>query len=325
MFIHIARLLVIIAGPVIGYMKISPDARGILIGTAAAVIVIAVEILIQKVRLDDMVAGTLGLILGLIAASLLRFAVIGLIDSPEVTEIYNQYRLLISVVFGYIGMLIAVKKKDELDLLDRELHLTGKKLFESIKIVDTSSIIDSRILDVADTGFLEGVLVIPSFIMSELQASADSPSEETRNRGRRSLDIVNTLKENKQISVKVYDKDYPDIQETDAKLIKMCQELKATLLTCDFNLNKVAMAHGVKVLNVNELANALKPKLLPGEAVEIFIIKRGKDMEQGVGFLEDGTMVVVEGGKNYIGKKVEVTVSTVLQKPSGRMIFARIG
>jgi len=325
MFIYIARLIVVIAGPVIGYFQISPDGKGILIGTAVAVLVIAAELLIQSVRLDDLVAGFMGLLLGLIAASFLKYVIPALFDSPPVTGAFERYSLMMGVVFAYMGMLIALRKKDELDLLDREFSLTSRSLSDAqIKVVDTSSIIDSRLIDIGNCGFLEGTLVIPSPVLAELQTSADSPDDEKRKRGRRALDIVNEMRENKKISCKIYQKDYPDIEQTDAKLIKLCQELKAKLVTCDFNLNKVARAQGVEVLNVNELANALKAKLLPGEAVEIFILKRGRDRDQGVGFLEDGTMVVVDGGKNYIGSKVEVTVSTVLQKPSGRMVFARV-
>ncbi|MFH1415243.1 MAG: PIN domain-containing protein [Elusimicrobiota bacterium] len=324
MFTYIARLVVIIAGPVIGYIKISPDGKGILIGTGAALIVIAAEIIIQKVRLDDLVAGGLGIVIGLIAASLINNVVPVLIDNVRVSELFEKYTLLISVVLSYIFMILALNKKNELDLLDREINITGAKLSAGLKIIDSSAIIDARILDIADTGYLEGVLVIPSFIMGEVQATADSPDEEKRKKARRALEIVNNLRENENVIVKMYDKDYPEIEKNDIKLIKICQELKAKMITCDYNLTKSASAQGIGVLNVNELANALKPKLLPGEAIEIFVIKKGRDKEQGVGFLEDGTMVVIDEGKNYIGKKVEITVTSVLQKSSGRMIFAKV-
>ncbi|MFW6134503.1 MAG: PIN/TRAM domain-containing protein [Elusimicrobiota bacterium] len=324
MFIYIARLIVVIAGPVIGYLKISNDSKGILIGTAAAVLVIGIEIIIQKVRLDDMVAGALGLILGLIVASLIKYTIPALIESPRVNTAVKNYSLLLSIVFGYIGMIIALRKKGELDLLDKEINITGKRLIKGLKVVDSSALIDSRLLDIIETGFVEGIIIIPSFIIGEIQATADSPDEENRKKGRRALDILNQIKESEKISVKIYEKEYPEIKEVDAKLIKLCQEIRGKLITCDFNLNKAARAQGLEVLNINELANAVKPKLLPGEAVEIFILKKGKEKDQGVGFLEDGTMVVVEDGKNYIGQRVEVTVSSVLQKPSGRMIFARV-
>ncbi|MFC2062036.1 PIN/TRAM domain-containing protein, partial [Elusimicrobiota bacterium] len=219
---------------------------------------------------------------------------------------------------------IALGKKGELDILDREIKFTGKRLTSGLKLVDTSAIIDSRLLDVLETGFIEGILIIPSFVLTEIQAASDSPDEDRRKKGRRSMDIVNELRENDKLVVKIYDKDYDNLKETDPKLIKMAQELKAKLITTDYNLTKASEAQGIEVLNVNQLANAMKPKLLPGEAVEIFILKKGRDKEQGVGFLEDGTMVVVDGGLNHIGKNVEVTVKSVLQKPSGRMVFARV-
>ncbi len=323
MFIYLARLAVIVAGPVIGYIQISRDSRGILLGTAVAVGVIGVEIIIQKVHLDDMIAAAVGIILGLVSASLISYSIPALIDSPQVTLAFDNYRLLLSIVLAYIGMLIAVNKKSELDLLDREIKLTGKRIFREMKALDTSAIIDARVSDVLETGFLDGIIIIPSFIMDEVRAFADSPEEEKRKKGRRALDIVTSIMESKKASVKIYDKDYPEIKDADAKLIKICREIKAKLITCDFNLTKSAEAQGVEVLNIHYLANALKPRLLPGEAVEIFIIKKGKDPEQGVGFLDDGTMIVVDGGKRHIGRKVEVTVKSVLQKPSGKMIFAR--
>lgn len=324
MFVYIVRLIVIIAGPVIGYTKISSDSTGILIGTATAVLVIAAEIIIQKVHLDDLIAGGLGLILGLVVASMVKYAGPILIENDILAGAIEKYSLLISVAFGYIGMIIGLRKKGELDLLDKEIHLTGKRISKELKIVDTSAIIDSRLLDISETGFLEGILVIPSFVIKEVQAIADSPDEEKRKKARRAFDIVTKLRESKKVIVKIYDKEYENIKDTDAKLVKMCQEIRAKLLTTDFNLNKSARAQGVEVLNVNELADAVKPKLLPGEAVDIFILKKGRDRDQGIGFLDDGTMVVVEGGMNHIGEKAEVIVKSVLQKPSGRMIFARI-
>jgi uncharacterized protein YacL len=323
MFIYIARLIVIISGPVIGYTRVSSDSKGILIGTAVALLVIGAEILIQKVRLDDLIAGGIGLIAGLVAAYLINNIVPGLMNNQVISQLFDAYNPLVSIVLGYIGMIFALNKKGELDLLDKDIQLAGNRFPKSLKVVDTSAIIDARLLDVVDVGFVEGILVIPSAVMDEVQATADSPNEEKRNKGRRALDIVNSLRESENINVRIYEKDYPEIEKTDAKLVKLCQELKAKLITTDFNLTKAAQAQGVSVLNVNELANVMKPKLLPGEAINIFVLKKGKDKEQGIGYLDDGTMVIIDDGKNYIGKKIEVTVSTVLQKASGRMIFAK--
>lgn len=324
MFIYVARFIVIIAGPVVGYFQISPDGKGILIGTAAAVMVIVAEIFIQSIRLDDLIAGFMGLFLGLITASFLRYAIPALIDSLAVIEAFDNYSLMLSIVLGYMGMLIALKKKDELYLLDRDIKLTGRRIAgDSIKVIDSSAVIDGRILDVAESGFMEGSLVVPSIVLHEIQALADSPDDEKRRRARRALDIVNTLMGSSNLICKIYEKDYPEIVETDQKLLRIARELKAKLITGDYNLNKVARAQGIEVLNVNELANAVKARLLPGEKFQIYVTKKGKEPTQGIGFLEDGTMVVIEEGERYIGSKVDAVVSTVLQKPSGRMIFAR--
>lgn len=322
MFVYIARMFVIIAGPVIGYTRISSDSKGILIGTFVAILVIAVEILIQKVKLDDLIAGGIGVIFGLMGAALINNVFPLLVENSSVLSFIETYSLLISICFSYIGMIFALSKKQELDLLDKQIKFSGKSAAKSIKVIDSSSIIDARILDIVATGFIEGIIVIPSFIVTEVQVTADSPDEEKRQKARRALDIINELKESSKVSVKIYDKDYTKIRDTDSKLVKICHELKAKLITNDFNLNKASQAQGIEVLNVNELSNALKPRLLPGEAVEIFIIKKGKEKDQGIGFLDDGTMVVVDGGMSHIGEKAEVIVKSVLQKPSGRMIFA---
>ncbi len=324
MFIWIVRLLVIIAGPIIGYLQISPGAKGILIGTGAAILVILVEILIEKVALDMMVAGGIGIILGLIAAKLIDYSV-ALMGNPMVETFFKSYSLLIKIVLAYIGMLLAIKKKEELELLDRSITLSSKRRGGAVmKVVDSSALIDGRITDICETKFLEGTLVIPSFILRELQEISDSPDSSKRNRGRRGLDILKRLQETKQVSVKIFEKDYPKIEEVDAKIVKLAEELDARILTADFNLNKVASVQGIAVLNVNELSNAIKPPVLPGEAMKVFVLKEGKEPKQGVAYLDDGTMVVIEGGRRYIGRKVDVMVNSILQTAAGRMIFARL-
>lgn len=324
MFIWIVRLLVVIAGPIIGYFQISAGAKGILIGTAAAILVILVELLIEKVALDTMIAGGIGIILGLIAAKLIDYSV-ALMENRTVETFFKSYSLLIKIVLAYIGMVLAIRKKEELELLDRNIALSTKRRGgATMKVVDTSALIDGRIADICETKFLEGTLVIPSFVLKELQEISDSPDSSKRNRGRRGLDILKRLQENKQISVKIFEKDYPKIEEVDAKIVKLAEELDARILTADFNLNKIASVQGIGVLNVNELSNAIKPPVLPGEAMKVFVLKEGKEPKQGVAYLDDGTMVVVEDGRKYIGKKVEVMVNSILQTAAGRMIFARI-
>jgi len=324
LFIWIVRLLVIIAGPIIGYFQIAQGAKGILIGTGAAVLVILIEILIEKVALDTMVAGGLGIILGLIAAKLIDYSV-ALMENPAVETFFRSYSLLIKIVLAYIGMLLAIRKKEELELLDRNITLSSKRRGGAVmKVVDTSALIDGRIADISETKFLEGTLVIPGFVLKELQEISDSTDSSKRNRGRRGLDVLKRLQEIKDVSVKVFEKDYPKIEEVDAKIVKLAEELDARIVTADFNLNKVAGVQGIAVLNVNELSNAIKPPVLPGEAMKVFILKEGKEPKQGVAYLDDGTMVVIEDGKKYIGRKVDVMVNSILQTAAGRMIFARL-
>jgi uncharacterized protein YacL len=192
-----------------------------------------------------------------------------------------------------------------------------------IKILDTSAIIDGRIADLCKTRFLEGGLVIPNFILVELQKIADSADPLRRNRGRRGLDLLNKIQKENQIPVKVFERDYEDVTEVDTKLLRLAMELGAKVITNDFNLNKVAELYGVQVLNINELANAIKPVVLPGEEMMVYVLRDGKEYGQGIGYLEDGTMIVIEGGKNYIGMNIEILVTSVLQTSAGRMIFAK--
>ena len=195
---------------------------------------------------------------------------------------------------------------------------------ESLKILDTSVIIDGRIADLIDTKFIEGVLIVPKFVLEELQQIADSADSIKRIRGRRGLDVLNRLKKDKNTLIRITDQDFPEISEVDSKLVKLAKTLNAKIITNDFNLYKVAEIQGITVLNINQLANALKPVVLPGERMKIVVIKEGKDPGQGIGYLDDGTMIVVDSGKKYVGEEVFVTVTSVLQTPAGRMIFAKI-
>ncbi|MFA5779895.1 MAG: PIN domain-containing protein [Elusimicrobiota bacterium] len=323
MFIWIIRSMIIIAGPVIGWFQISKDAKGILIGVAVALVVIFVEILIEMIPLDSIVAGGLGAILGLISAKLLDYSIF-LMEDAKLDSFMKTYSILIKMVLAYLGFIIAIRKKEELSLLDKDIHLTSKKRQEDLKILDTSAIIDGRILDIIETNFVTGVIVVPEFVVSELQTLADSADSTKRQRGRRGLDLLNKIRQNLVVPVKIFEKDYSDITQTDAKILKLAEDLKAKIITTDFNLNKVASVHGVVVLNVNELAGVIKPALLPGEVLNIYLMKEGKEKKQAVAYLEDGTMVVVENGRSHLGKKVEVTVTNVLQTSTGRMIFAQM-
>jgi len=221
--------------------------------------------------------------------------------------------------------MVAVLKKSELDKLDKDILIKGSgKKSQDVKVLDTSAIIDGRIADVCETKFLSGILVVPQFILQELQAVADSSDDQKRIRGRRGIEILERIQESSSIPVRIYEKDFPDIRETDAKVVQLAKELKGKIITTDFNLNKIAAIQGVTVLNINELSHSLKPIVLPGEKMNVFLVKEGKERSQGVGYLDDGTMVVVEDGRNALGKRVEVHVNSILQTSAGRMIFAAI-
>jgi uncharacterized protein YacL len=201
--------------------------------------------------------------------------------------------------------------------------LRGKGFEENLKLLDTSVVIDGRIADVCEAGFIDGVFIVPQFILQELQYIADSQDSMKRARGRRGLDILHRIQKMSAITVRIVEEDFPKIKEVDAKLVALARLLNAKIITNDFNLNKVAQLQGVAVLNINELANALRPVVLPGEIMRIFVLKEGKEYNQGVAYLDDGTMVVVENGRKHMGKTIEVIVTSVLQTTAGRMIFAR--
>lgn len=284
---------------------------------------------LQRMPMTDLLGAAIGLIIGLIIASLLgsSFARIPLMG--------NYMSIIGSVLFGYLGMSIGLKKKDELlgifalfPRLNKEKDKPGTAVKleagkHPYKILDTSVIIDGRIADIVKSGFIDGVLVIPSFILEELRHIADSSDPLKRNRGRRGLDILNKIRKELNIKVRIDEQDFPEIAEVDSKLVKLAQVIIGEILTNDYNLNKVAELQGVKVLNINELANALKPVFLPGEEMVVTIIKDGKESKQGIGYLDDGTMIVVEGGRKYIAQTIYVVVTSVLQTAAGRMIFAK--
>jgi uncharacterized protein YacL len=321
--LNIIRFLVILIGPVIGYFQISPDTKGILVGVGAAVLIIGVEILIDRVALDALISGVIGGVMGLVAAQGLGW-VIYQVDHPRLYELSQKYSLLTHIIFAYLGFIVLLRKRSELDLLDRDLIVKGsKKKLQQTHVVDTSVLIDGRVADVCESKFLSGTLVVPRFVLTELQHVADSSDPNRRSRGRRGMEILARLQENPEVPVKIFDKDYPDVREVDSKLVALARELGAKILTTDFNLNKIASLQGVTVLNINDLANALKPVVLPGESMSIFVVKEGKERDQGVGYLDDGTMVVVEEGRRFIGQKLNVMVTSILQTSAGRMIFTK--
>ncbi|MCU9615255.1 PIN/TRAM domain-containing protein [Caldibacillus lycopersici] len=279
-----------------------------------------------KAPILDLLFGTIGLIVGLIVAFLIGFA-LNAIQFPVLNEIAP---IVLTLLFGYLGFQVGFKKRDE--LINLFTNRSGKKkVIEEdankkigyLKILDTSVIIDGRIADICQTGFLEGTIVIPQFVLEELQHIADSSDVLKRNRGRRGLDILNRIQKELSIKVEIYEGDFEDIQEVDSKLVKLAKLTNGTVVTNDFNLNKVCELQKVQVLNINDLANAVKPVVLPGEEMVVQVIKDGKEQNQGIAYLDDGTMIVVEEGRNYIGKTINVLVTSVLQTSAGRMIFAK--
>jgi uncharacterized protein YacL len=280
-----------------------------------------------KVPVADILFGSVGLIFGLLVAFLIGLP-LNAIKFPILNTVAP---ILLTLLFGYLGFQVGFKKRDELLNLfsnRRDKKKTGEEetettVSEQLKILDTSVIIDGRIADICQTGFLEGTIVIPQFVLEELQHIADSSDVLKRNRGRRGLDILNRIQKELSIKVEIYEGDFEEIQEVDSKLVKLAKLTNGILVTNDFNLNKVCELQKVTVLNINDLANAVKPVVLPGEELNVQVIKDGKEYHQGVAYLDDGTMIVVEEGREYIGKRIDVLVTSVLQTSAGRMIFAK--
>jgi len=281
-----------------------------------------------RTPLLDLVSGVIGLVIGLLIASIFT-PVTGMI---KVIGVYVQF--FASILLGYLGFRIFFSRREEIVALVPSLPARmarekgGKgsqsgKVGTEAKVLDTSVIIDGRIADIVQTGFLDGVLIIPSFVLEELQHIADSSDVLKRNRGRRGLDILNRIQKELKVKVQVLETDFEELTEVDSKLVKLAKQLGGKVVTNDFNLNKVCELQGVGVLNINDLANAVKPVVLPGEEIAVQVIKDGKEFGQGIGYLDDGTMIVIEGGREYIGNRVEVLVTSVLQTSAGRMIFAK--
>ncbi len=287
---------------------------------ALALAIIFFETRVRRASLRTLIGAAMGSILGIIGATLIGFLIAVQGALPSDVRAYVTLALLL--LMAYVGLMVGAAKGEFLDLS----ALGGffrERSSRNMKILDTSVIIDGRIADIVETGFLEGVLVIPNFILRELQQIADSPDAHKRNRGRRGLDILQRLQTKHGVAVQFSDVDFPELRDVDQKLIELAKQLGAKIVTNDFNLNKVAQLRGVEVLNINELANALKPVVLPGETMRVFILKEGKEANQGVAYLDDGTMVVVDNARKMIGKTIEATVTSVLQTTAGKMIFGR--
>ena len=282
---------------------------------------------LSKIPTSEIMIGALGLIIALILANLLGNAV------SHIPFIGPYLPLILSVVFGIVGVKLAIGKKKDLINFSAPLFSekrkaapkTAKTLTCTNKILDTSVIIDGRIADICKTHFIEGTLVVPNFVLEELQHIADSSDTMKRNRGRRGLDVLQEMQNaTNYCTVEIISHDYDDLTEVDAKLVRLGQEMGASVLTNDYNLNKVAELQGVRVLNINELANSVKTAVLPGEEMAVNVIKEGKEANQGIAYLNDGTMIVIEGARQHVGEMLEIIVTSVLQTAAGKMVFAKI-
>src|SRR3984893_10667023 len=276
---------------------------------------------LRQVSLKRLIGAAIGSVLGIFGAYLFAL-VIGNSVMPGRTQGFLQ--ILVMLLMAYVGLIVGANKGDLLNLAALGGIFGGEKQGKkSYKILDTSAIIDGRIADIAETGFLDGIIVTPQFVLRELQLVADSADSLKRNRGRRGLDVLQRLQKMASVEIQIVEDDFPAVREVDLKLIELAKLYQGKIITNDFNLNKIAQLQGVAVLNINELANSLKPIVLPGETMKVFILKEGKEYNQGVAYLDDGTMVVVDNARKMIGKTIDVSVTSVLQTTAGKMIFGK--
>ncbi len=320
----LVRVLFVLSGMVIGYQTAGSGVEGLLgalIGGLIAFILILLEAGLRKVSVNGLSSSVFGLILGLIMAKLAGDAFSLFYTDPSTL---SMIRVTLTMTFCYLGVVVALRGKDEFNLIIPYVRLRRQDQSGDVILLDTSVIIDGRIVDICKTRFLGGKVVIPKFVLRELQQIADSTDPIKRQRGRRGLEILNTIQKESGMDITIHEQDFSETSEVDAKLVLLAKLIEAKILTVDFNLNRVASIQGIKVLNINELANALKPVVFPGEEMRIKLIKEGKEHNQAVGYLDDGTMVVVEDARKLIGQDVKVVVTSVLQTQAGRMIFTRI-
>ena len=329
MTVSFIRVLFVLLAAIIGYqigpiMQGSYPASGLYgagMGTLIAGLIIWLEISMAKVSLRGLSAAVFGLLLALIVSKLISDA----IDLANLeVSMAAAWKLITLTILCYLGMVFAMRGRDEFNVIIPYVKLQRQKQTEAFIILDTSVIIDGRIADIVHTKFLQGHFIVPKFVLRELQRIADSSDAIKRNRGRRGLDILNKMRKDPRISLRIHEEDFSETLDVDSKLVKLGKLLDAQILTNDFNLNKVAELQDVEILNIHELSTALRPVVLPGEKLEVSLSKEGKERDQAVAYLNDGTMVVVENGQKLIGTTLNVLVSSVLQTAAGRMIFAKL-
>ena len=291
------------------------------VGALVGLSIVLFEWKLRYVSLKRLIGAAIGSVLGIIGAYM--FSLVIRNSLPE-NQTRSFMQIMVMLLMAYVGLIVGANKGDLLNLSALGGVFGGEKQFrKSYKILDTSVIIDGRIADIAETAFLDGIIVIPQFVLRELQLVADSADSLKRNRGRRGLDILQKLQKSAHLQIQIVEDDFPAVREVDLKLIELAKVYEAKIITNDFNLNKVAQLQGVDVLNINELANSLKPIVLPGEIMKVFVLKEGKEYNQGVAYLDDGTMVVVDNARKMIGKTIDISVTSVLQTTAGKMIFGK--
>lgn len=315
-------LLLVAAGYFLAPFRLPPP-FGAGVGALLGIGIVLFEVRVREVSLKRLIGGATGSLMGILGAFMMSLVLGWAIPGTHSSTLaFLQVSLLLWM--SYIGLVVGANKGDMLNLSALGGIFGGEKPGkQAFKILDTSVIIDGRIADIAETGFLDGILVIPQFVLRELQLVADSADSMKRNRGRRGLDILQRIQKMAHLTIQILEDDFPNVRDVDMKLIELAKVYTCKIVTNDFNLNKMAQLHGVQVLNINELANALKPIVLPGEAMRVFILKEGKEYNQGVAYLDDGTMVVVDNAKKLISKTIDISVTSVLQTTAGKMIFGK--
>jgi len=324
MGLWLIRLMFIIVFSILGY-EVGVNYHNPYLGGVLALVlslfVVFAEVVIKNLSLRGLSSTVFGLVLGLVMTRLVVWVLMLLPIEPQVLDSMN---ILLILIFSYLGMIVGLRGQDDFHLVIPYVHFKKQQQFEDIILVDTSVIIDGRIADVIETGFIEAQLWVPQFVLAELQALSDSQDPLKRQRGQRGLEILRKLQDNKTIELKIHKQDTEGGGGVDEKLVRLASLLDAKLMTTDFNLNNVASLQGVKVLNLNDLLRALKSVVMPGETMMLKLIREGKEPHQAVGYLDDGTMVVCENAQRLVGKTVRVVVSTMLQSPSGTIVFTKV-
>ncbi|MDD2804980.1 MAG: hypothetical protein PHV33_05460 [Elusimicrobiales bacterium] len=323
MIVWIFRAAALIVTPVLTWLTVSKDLKGLAFGVLIGLVIIGIEYVFESVSLFSLIIGIIGAVAGIIISKLLDYTVFQ-IGNESFSDLWLRYNIIVRYALALLGMMISIKKIPELDDLDKNILSVGKKGGKNMKVLDLSAIVDGRVLDICDTHFITGGIITPRFVVTELHSLAESSDHIARAKGRRGLDILARLQESRDIPFRVIDRDIKETADNQMKLVVIAKELGASIITIDFNINKLAALENVTVLNVNDLTIALKPVVLPGEDMSVFVMKDGKEKEQGVGYLDDGTMIVIEDGREFIGKKVDAVVQSILQTSQGRIIFTRV-